>query len=102
MERQKAAVRDHRAVTPAVGRELWKPRLHSVHQAHESAADTKIGPLNPPEIAFPNVSPVFVIAQILQRERGRTRRRTPHPGPWKGWLPRGRVSWPRTYFRRSL
>src|SRR5215471_3265851 len=101
MERQKAAVRDHRAMTLAVGRELWKAHLRSMHPGHESAAGTKIGPLNPPETAGPNLSPAFVIAQILQRERGRRRRRTPHPGPLKGWPPRARVSWPRTHFRRS-
>jgi len=49
---------------------LWKARRLSMHQAHESVADTKIGPLNPSETAGPNLSPAFVIASILQQERG--------------------------------
>src|SRR5215475_2996498 len=101
MEQQKAAVRDHRAVPLASGRERWKARPLSMQQGHESAAGTKIGPLNPPETAGPCLSPAFVIAQFLQRERARRRLRTPHPCPWKGWLPQARVSGPRTYFRRS-
>src|SRR6516162_7139283 len=101
MERQKAAVLDHRAVKSAAGRELWQARLLLMHREHESAADTNIAPLNPPETAGPDLSPALVIARILQRERGRRRRRTQHPGHWKGWLPQARVSWPRTHCRRS-
>src|SRR6476646_6560374 len=100
MERQKAAVRDHRAMTFAECRELWKERRHSMHQAHELAAGTTIGRLYPPETAVPNLSRAFVIVQILQRERGQRRRRIPHRGPLKDWLPPTRVSLPRKYFRR--
>src|SRR5262249_9281179 len=101
MELQKAAVRDHRAVTLAAGRELWKARLLSMHQGHESAEGRKIGPLSLPETGGPNLSPAFVIALILQLERGRRRHRTPHHDPWRGWLPQAHDSWPWTYFRRS-
>src|SRR5262245_53008767 len=101
MERQKAGVRDQRSVKLAAGRELWKVRLFSMHQAHESAAGTNVGPLYPRETAAPNLSPAFVIAQILKRERGLRQRRTPHPYPWKCWLLQARVSLLRTHFRRS-
>jgi hypothetical protein len=53
---------------------LWKARRLSMHQAHESVAGIKIGPLNPSETAGPNLSPAFVIASILQKERGQRRR----------------------------
>jgi hypothetical protein len=36
---------------------LWKARRLSIHQAHESVAGTKIGPLNPSDTAGPNLSP---------------------------------------------
>src|SRR5215472_17305138 len=101
MERQKAVLRDHRPVKIASCRGLWKTRLRSKHRAPESAAGTKIGPLYPPGIAGPSLSPRFVIAQSLQREPGRRRRRTPRPGRWKGSLLRARAFLLRPYFRRD-